>query len=86
MVVYISSPVMQVVGEFAVDGIISDDVEALWCRTEAQAGIGRDKFMEYFAGRDVGYAIRIGKVERYEKPRDLQKMYGVRPPQSFMYL
>jgi predicted transcriptional regulator len=81
-----SSPVMQVVGEFSVDGIIADDVDALWYRTEAHAGIGRDVFLNYFSGKDKGYAIKIGNVTRYDEPRDLQATYGVRPPQSFLYL
>ena len=81
-----SSPIMQVVGEFSVEGVITDDVNALWDRTESQAGIDRDKFMDYFAGRHVGHAIEIGKVRRYGKPRNLKETYGVRPPQSFLYL
>ena len=86
VIVYMSSPVMQVVGEFRVEGIITDCVDALWDRTEAHAGIQRDAFMDYFAGRDLGHAIRIGKVKRYDKPRNLKETYGVRPPQSFLYL
>jgi predicted transcriptional regulator len=86
VIVYISSPVMRVVGEFSVEGIITDRVAALWEQTAAQAGIERDVFMDYFAGCEVGHAIKIGRVKRYAKPRDLQKTYGVRPPQSFLYL
>jgi predicted transcriptional regulator len=86
VVVYMSSPVKQVVGEFRVEGVIADDIDALWDRTESQAGIGREKFMNYFAGRDKGYAIEIGKVKRYGRPRNLEESYGVRPPQSFLYL
>src|SRR6516225_10977261 len=59
VIVYMSSPVMQVVGEFSVEGIITDDVDALWDQTEPHAGIERDAFMKYFAGRDVGHAIKI---------------------------
>lgn len=86
VIVYMSSPVKQVVGEFSVEGVITDDIDALWDRTESQAGIDRDKFMHYFAGRAMGYAIEIGKVRRYAKPRNLEETYGVRPPQSFLYL
>lgn len=86
VVVYMSSPVMQVAGEFRVEGVITDDVDALWSQTEAHAGIERQAFMDYFAGRDVGHAIKIGKVRRYLHPRILEKAYGVRPPQSFLYL
>lgn len=86
VVVYMSSPIMQVVGEFSVEGIITDDVGSLWHRTEGQAGIERKKFMDYFVGREIGHAIKIGNVRRYKQPRDLQEIYGVRPPQSFLYL
>ncbi len=81
-----SSPVGQVVGEFSVEDIITDDVHALWNRTEEHAGIDRDVFLHYFAGKDVGHAIKIGNVTRYDEPRDLRATYGVRPPQSFLYL
>ena len=86
VVVYITSPVGQVAGEFKVDDIITDDVDALWDRTETKAGIDRTVFFNYFAGRDVGHAIVIGKVKRYREPLDLNAAYGVRPPQSFLYL
>ena len=62
MIVYITSPVGQVAGEFSVKDIITDDVDALWDRTETMAGIDRKVFMDYFAGRDVGHAIVIGNV------------------------
>jgi len=86
VIVYMTSPVARVVGEFTVKDIITDDLDALWGRTEAKAGIGRDVFLAYFAGRNVGHAIAIGNARLYEEPLDLEKTYGVRPPQSFVYL
>jgi hypothetical protein len=41
VVVYITSPVGQVAGEFSVEDIITEDVDALSDRTESQAGIDR---------------------------------------------
>ncbi len=75
-----------VVGEFDVKHIISDDVAALWERTRSKAGIDSDVFFRYFAGREVGHAIAIGDVRRYRTPRALGTHYGVRAPQSFLYL
>src|SRR5215813_7936728 len=43
VVVYTTSPVGQVLGEFSVEGVITDDVDALWKRTEQQAGIERNR-------------------------------------------
>src|ERR1017187_2315851 len=62
VVVYITSPVSMVVGEFDVKHVISDDIAALWERTQSKAGIDSDGFFRYFAGRDVGHAIAIGNV------------------------
>ena len=86
VIVYMSSHVMQVVGEFSVEGIITDAVHTLWDKTGEHAGIERQVFLDYFSGKTVGHAIKIGNVTRYDKPRDLQEMYGVKPPQSFLYL
>lgn len=86
VVVYTTSPVSQVVGEFDIDGIICDTVEALWKRTRHSAGIDRKRFFGYFNGRAAGFAIAIGSVRRYRRPLNLSASFGVRPPQSFMYI
>jgi predicted transcriptional regulator len=86
VVVYMTSPVCRVVGEFDVKHVISEGIDELWKRTESKAGIDGDVFFQYFAGCDVGHAIAIGEVRRYNKPLDLQETFGVRAPQSFMYL
>lgn len=86
VVVYTTSPVSQVIGEFDIEEVISDTVEGLWGRTQRRAGIDRDRFFSYFAGRDTGYAIAIGSVRRYPQPLDLSASFGIRPPQSFVYI
>jgi len=86
VIVYTTSPVSQVIGEFEVEGIISDTVEGLWRRTKHSAGIDRDRFFGYFDGRTSGYAIAIGAVRRYRRPMDVSATFGVRAPQSFLYL
>lgn len=86
VVVYVTSPVSRVVGEFDVDDIISDTVEGLWRRTRDGAGIDRDSFFKYFAGRPIGYAIVVGSVRRYAQALRLPADFGIRPPQSFVYI
>jgi predicted transcriptional regulator len=86
VVVYTTSPVALVVGEFDIDAIITDTIEGLWKRTKHRAGIDRERFFSYFAGRKVGHAIAIGSVRRYALPLDLSANFGIRPPQSFAYL
>lgn len=86
VVVYVTSPTCLVAGEFDVTEVITDSVEDLWGRTSRHAGIDRDRFLEYFDGCDLGYAIAIGGVRRYKKPLDLSLNFGVRAPQSFLYI
>jgi predicted transcriptional regulator len=86
VVVYITSPVCRVAGEFEVEEIICDSVGALWNRTRGSAGIERERFFEYFSGRRAGYAIAIGAVRSYPRPLDLSLAFGVRAPQCFLYL
>src|SRR5262245_39761961 len=86
VVVYVTSPVCQVWGEFDVRAIINDGLKRLWERTRAAGGIERDLFFAYFAGRTTGYAIEIGPTRKYSRPLDVGRHYGVRAPQSFLYL
>ena len=86
VVVYITSPVCQVVGEFDVKEILSDEVHGLWGRTYQSAGIGRELFFDYFSGCATAHAISIGEVRRYTRPLDLAGEFGVKAPQSFLYL
>jgi predicted transcriptional regulator len=86
VVVYASSPVRKVVGEFEIVNILHDDVNALWERTHFLAGISEEEFFNYFSDRDKGYAIQIGKTQRYLHPLSVEGKYGLNPPQSFAYL
>ena len=86
VVVYVSSPVCHVAGEFDVKTIIYDSVRSLWQRTRDEAGINRTAFFRYFEGRAYGYGVEIGAVRLYERPLDLREHFGVNPPQSFVYL
>ena len=87
VVVYASSPVQRVIGEFEVDGILSLAKQNLWKETEKGSGIAKSFFDQYFKGKDAGFAIRIRSPKRYAHPVRLKALVGHnRPPQSFIYL
>lgn len=48
VIVYASSPVQQVIGEFEIDEIINCEIDTLWDITENYSGITRDYFYQYF--------------------------------------
>lgn len=87
IIIYASSPIQKVVGEFEVAEILSLDTEHLWEKTQNFSGIEKEYFDEYFVGRSVGHAIKIKKAKRYRQPLDLEETYNIkRPPQSFAYV
>jgi predicted transcriptional regulator len=87
IVIYASSPVSCVVGEFIVGGILALEPQQLWEVTANGAGISREFFEEYFDGCDIGYALKVSRPLRYHEPSTLKDLFGFsRPPQSFRYL
>jgi predicted transcriptional regulator len=86
-VVYACKPIGRVIGEFAVEGTVTLSPDDLWRATAHAAGIPESGFFAYFAGRDVGHALKVGDPNRFGKPLDLWEDFGLhRPPQSFQYL
>jgi len=86
VVVYASSPVKMVVGEFKIDRILFDDITPLWERTRKHAGIAEGFFYSYFSEKEKGYAIAIKDAVLYDEPTPLEMFNLTRPPQSFAYL
>lgn len=85
VIVYASSPVQQVIGEFDIERIINKDIDSLWAMTHDFSGITEDYFYQYFANRTDGFAIQIKKTKRYRQPKCLKADYNLLPPQSFAY-
>lgn len=86
VVVYASSPVQQVIGEFSIDTILNDDVNSIWEQTARYAGITRDFYLSYFANKEKAYAIKIRDTKRYAKARRLSDYNLHVAPQSFAYV
>lgn len=86
VVVYASSPVQQVIGEFEIDDILTSSPDEIWELTKKYSGISEMYFHEYFENRLVAHAIKIKNTKRYKKPMSLKEDFNVFPPQSYLYL
>ncbi len=86
VIVYASAPISMVIGEFEIEKILAGDLYDLWEQTKEHAGITREYFFDYFEGRESGYAIKVKKINRYSTPRCIESRFGVKPPQSFVYV
>ena len=85
ILVYSSSPVQKVIGEFKIDKIINHDLETLWSLTKEHSGITKEYFYQYFADKTHGFAIKIKTKTKYRKPKCLKADFNLMPPQSFAY-
>lgn len=86
VVVYVSSPVQQVIGEFEIDDILTSSPSDIWEMTKRYSGISEVFFYEYFADRKIAHAIKIKKTKKYKRPLSLKDDFNVSPPQSYLYL
>lgn len=85
ILVYSSSPVQKVIGEFQIEKIIKHDLETLWELTKEFSGITKEYFYQYFANKQHGFAIKIKTKKKYQIPKCLKNDYNLTPPQSFAY-
>ncbi|SEB05990.1 Predicted transcriptional regulator, contains an HTH and PUA-like domains [Flavobacterium gillisiae] len=85
VLVYASSPVQKVIGEFEIGEIFNFDLKTLWDKTKEHSGITEDYFYEYFADRKNGFAIQIKNKKKFKIPKSLKEDYNLTPPQSFAY-
>mgnify|MGYP002740913561 CR=1 FL=1 len=86
VIVYASSPLQYVMGEFEIESILNDNIDNVWKQTRETSGISEDFYREYFANRPVAYAIKIGQVKRYKRKKRLSDYNIHFAPQSFIYL
>lgn len=86
ILVYASSPVQRIIGEFEISAILHDDVERLWNVTKHEAGISKEFYNQYFKDKKRAFAIKIGSTKLYNTPMSLSDININYAPQSFFYL
>ena len=86
VIVYASSPISKVIGEFEIGEILFKDLGSLWDETKEFSGITEDYFYNYFIGKENGFALEVKKFKRYKKELCIRESFGKVPPQSFAYL
>ncbi|MFR5892430.1 MAG: ASCH domain-containing protein [Bacilli bacterium] len=86
IVIYETTPVKRIVAEAEIIDVLILSPDELWKQTKQASGISKEFFDEYFKGKKIAYAYKLGKVKVYETPKTLLD-YGVKnAPQSFIYL
>ena len=88
---YATAPVMSLVGEARIAGVVANTPEILWQRFQGQIGCTRAEFDQYAKGVDELYAIELDDVRPYKDRIPLvqaSQMLGENlvPPQSYVTL
>lgn len=86
VVVYASSPLQYVIGEFKIDTILNDNVDRIWEQTREYSGISEEFYRLYFSRKTQAYAIKIGQVTKFKKRKRLNEYNVNFAPQSYVYL
>ncbi len=84
--VYSSSPIKKIIGEFSSSKVISASPEEVWELCQSDAGISSEEFFAYFKGRTNAYAIQIDEFVEYDPIDPIVAFNEFCPPQSYQYL
>ena len=86
IIIYATSPVMKIVGEVKVKGVLEKAPSTLWEHTKKNAGISRKKYREYFTGSKKAFAYELEEVVKYVRESNLEDIGINQAPQSFSYI
>ena len=88
VILYASSPAQRIVGSFEINQITSGSPSELWEQYGDASGIEeRNRFMQYYSGKQEGYAIEIGNPRRLLTAVDPTEVIDdFTPPVSFQYV
>lgn len=86
IVIYETAPIKKVVGEVEVTKIIENTPSKLWEETNQYGGIEKSKYNQYFKNKNKAFAYVLGKVNKYDIPKELKDFNINFYPQSYVYL
>ncbi len=86
VIVYASSPIKKIIGEFEIAGILNDEVKSVWKETSRFSGVSKKFYLTYFKNKEKAYAIKIRSAKYYEPAKNLSDFNIRTAPQSFVYL
>jgi predicted transcriptional regulator len=87
VVIYATSPVQKIVGEFTIRETVVDDPDAIWDRFGDVGEIDRESFGAYYANSATAVAFVVDTAKRYSRPTSLNELDSAPAiPQSFSYI
>ena len=86
MIVYATAPIKKVVAEIEILNILEDAPDLVWKLTKKYSGISKSFYDKYYENCNIAIAYQLGKIKKYEKPKELSELGILYSPQSFVYI
>lgn len=86
VIIYESSPISKIVGEFEIEKVLYESLERLWDITKDFSCVDKGFFEKYFKWKEYWYAIKIKNPKRYKKSKLITDYWMKRPPQNYAFL
>lgn len=89
LLIYASAPVSALVATATIDELVRRAPPSIWRLHSKDVGICKAAFDAYFRGVSQGVALKLTSVRKLSKSvalKELGTRFGIRPPQSFMYV
>lgn len=86
MIIYATAPIMKVVAEVEILKILEDTPYLIWENTKEYSGINKSFYDKYYENRNIAIAYQLGKIEKYDEPKELSDLGISYSPQSFIYI
>lgn len=85
--IYSTSPQKMIVARFEYGGAKESSPEKIWEETWKKGGINKLDYFDYFSKSKKAYAIKISKLEIFNREINPYKLLeNFRPPQSYYYI
>lgn len=90
IIIYCTSPVMAVLGTCKVDDLILLKPSQLWNEYSNNVGIDKQRYYEYYEGKDLAVGIKLKDIVKFKKSIPLSEIRlsisNFHPPQTYRYL
>lgn len=83
LVIYATAPIKRWVAIAEIESILTGSPYSIWEKTKRAAGITREAFRKYYAGRSQGVAFKLGRV--FSLSAEDSRKIQVSGPQSYSF-
>jgi len=88
VLVYVTAPRSQLEGAFEVSEVFELELKALWSLVSKSCALSKAEFLQYYEGKEIGYAVGIKRAWQMESSVGLDQLRAeqILPPQGYRYL